>query len=379
MVPSIGPMTPHPAFEIFQGAPGQVTVSDRNGDVGVTGMQFFVDGYSVVGDPITLADPQTAIVVGDGTSASAGMSAVISAPLTGIGGLVKRDLGTLTLAGQNSYAGGTVIEAGTLAVSSDGGLGDSLGGLTFDGGTLRFGADVTSDRTVSLDDGGGTVDTDGFRATLGGSIDGVGALTKVGRDRLRLTGTGSYSGPTLIDAGTLQAGIADAFSASSAYTVGSGATLDLADLDQTIGSLAGSGNVTFGSATLTTGGDNRSTAFDGILSGQGGLTKVGTGTFTLDGDGSGFDGQTAVDAGTLLVGGPLGTGSVSVQDGATLGGSGIIGGDVSVSGTLQGIQGQTLTMGSLTLGSPARTDVTLGTPGGASLFDVGGDLTLDGT
>ena len=114
-------------------------------------------------------------------------------------------------------------------------------------------------------------------------------------------------------------------------------------------------------------------------SGQGGLTKVGTGTFTLDGDGSGFDGQTAVDAGTLLFGGPLGTGSVSVQDGATLGGSGIIGGDVSVSGTLQGIQGQTLTMGSLTLGSPARTDVTLGTPGGASLFDVGGDLTLDGT
>ena len=51
------------------------------------------------------------------------------------------------------------------------------------------------------------------------------------------------------------------FSPFSAFTIASGATLNLASFNQTIGSLAGAGNVTLGAATLTTGNDNTSTTF----------------------------------------------------------------------------------------------------------------------
>ena len=66
-----------------------------------------------------------------------------------------------------------------------------------------------------------------------------------------------------------------------------GATLDLNGTSETIGSLAGGGaaggNVTLGAGTLTTGGNNGTTTYTGILSGAGGLTKHGTGIFTLSG------------------------------------------------------------------------------------------------
>ena len=66
-----------------------------------------------------------------------------------------------------------------------------------------------------------------------------------------LSGISSYLGATAVNAGTLQAGAANAFAPLSAFTVAGGATLDLAGFNQTIGSLAGAGNVTLGSATLT--------------------------------------------------------------------------------------------------------------------------------
>src|SRR5690606_18648870 len=122
--------------------------------------------------------------------------------------------------------------------------------------------------------------------TFDGTIDGSGGLTKIGSGTFTLAGTGSYGGPTLVGAGTLRAGAADAFSPDSATSVAAGAVLDLAGFDQTIGSLAGAGHVALGTATLTTGGDGSSTTLDGTIDGSGGLTKLGSGTFTLAGTGS---------------------------------------------------------------------------------------------
>ncbi len=58
---------------------------------------------------------------------------------------------------------------------------------------------------------------------------------------------------------------------------------------------------TLGSATLTTNGDNTSTTYSGVMSGTGGLSKIGAGTLTLSGSGS-YSGATAVNAGTLQAG-----------------------------------------------------------------------------
>src|SRR3546814_7593828 len=92
-------------------------------------MQFLTDGYVIEGDAITLAGTQATIRVGDGTAAGAGTSATINAELTGAAGLVKSDLGTLILSGNNSYTDGTTINGGILQIASDANLGNAAGGL----------------------------------------------------------------------------------------------------------------------------------------------------------------------------------------------------------------------------------------------------------
>ena len=143
-----------------------------------------------------------------------------------------------------------------------------------------------------------TAGGDNTSTTFSGVISGSGGLVKQGTGTMTLTGASSYGGATNTNAGTLQAGAANTLSASSAHTVSAGAVLDLNNFNQTVGSLAGAGNVTLGSATLTAGGDNTSTTFSGVISGSGGLVKQGTGTMTLTGANS-YSGGTTVSAGAL--------------------------------------------------------------------------------
>src|SRR5262249_62049031 len=97
-------------------------------------------------------------------------------------------------------------------------------------------------------------------------------------------------------------GPADRIADTSAVTVAGGATFNLNNNAETIGSLAGAGNVTLGTATLITGGNNTSTTFSGVMSGTGGLTKQGTGVFTLSGTNT-YTGATTINAGTLQLAG----------------------------------------------------------------------------
>lgn len=64
----------------------------------------------------------------------------------------------------------------------------------------------------------------------------------------------------------------------------------------------------------------------GTLTGAGGFRKTGTGTLTLTGQNNNYSGGTQVSQGTLLVasqlGSPTGTGTITVENGATYGGSG---------------------------------------------------------
>jgi len=143
---------------------------------------------------------------------------------------------------------------------------------------------------------------------LAGTIrDGVSAvaLTKLGTGTLTLSGANTYSGPTAINAGTLAAGAGNAFSANSAFTVASGAQLDLGGYSQTVGSFSGDGTITnsrAGSpATLTSGGDNTAPVFNGLI--QDGassiaIAKIGAGTLTLTGLNT-YSGGTIVTGGLI--------------------------------------------------------------------------------
>ncbi|MFM9964972.1 MAG: autotransporter-associated beta strand repeat-containing protein [Planctomycetaceae bacterium] len=114
-----------------------------------------------------------------------------------------------------------------------------------------------------------------------------------------------------------------------------GATVTLTlPTDDSIGSLAGvaGSTVILGENTLTTGGNDTDTSFAGVISGTGGVTKVGTGTFSLDGANT-YTGATTVSAGRLDVNGSTAVGStVTVEDTATLGGTGLVAGTTNVLG-----------------------------------------------
>ena len=165
------------SFAIFAAVPGTVNVDNSLGTVSASGLQFASDGYTITGQDLTLVGPQSIIRVGDGTTVGLGFTGTIGAALVGSTQLVKADLGTLVLTGTNSYTGGTLIDAGTLRISSDANLGDAAGGLAFDGGTLHVTADIASARNVDMT-GNGTILTD-----AGTSLILTGALAGAGRSR----------------------------------------------------------------------------------------------------------------------------------------------------------------------------------------------------
>ena len=88
---------------------------------------------------------------------------------------------------------------------------------------------------------------------------------------MRLDAANTYTGPTVINAGSLTAGINNAVPSGSAVTVNG--TFNLNGYTDTIGSLSGSGTATLGGGTLIIGDDNTSTTFSGLISGAGNLVQ----------------------------------------------------------------------------------------------------------
>jgi autotransporter-associated beta strand protein len=304
--------------------------------------------------PGTLSTPT--VLFGDGTGTlnfNHTATNYVFAPAISGTGSVNVLSGTTILTATNTYSGGTTIAAGTLAVGADNNLGAAAGGITFTGaGTLQFLSSFATSRAVALN-ATGTFDTQANTDTLAGIISGPGGLTKVGSGTLILNAANTYTGPTTINAGTLQTGIANALSTATAVTVASGATFNLNSFNQSIGSLAGAGSVALGSAILTTGNDGISTTFSGAIGGTGGLTKIGSGVLTLSGSNS-YSGGTTINGGTLAV-------SADSNLGNSLG-SLAFGG-----GTLQFLSGFT-----------SNRAVTLNSGGGT--FDTNGNnSTLGGT
>jgi outer membrane autotransporter protein len=240
--------------------------------------------------------------------------------ISGTGSFQQLGTGTTILTAANSYSGGTTISAGVLDVSADNNLGAASGGLTFNGGTLQFGSafNLASTRTITLNGGGGTFDTNGFSTTISQGITGIGGLTKAGDGVLILTGTNNYTGGTTITAGVLIAGSTTALSPASAFTVNG--TLDLGGFSNTIGALNGLGTVTNSAspqqnAVLTVGqpGSTASGLFSGVI--QDGLNStvglnLAGGVLVLTGSNT-YTGGTTISGGVLDVSADNNLGAVS--------------------------------------------------------------------
>jgi fibronectin-binding autotransporter adhesin len=220
--------------------------------------------------------------------------------------VVQLGSGKTTVTGTNTFGGGVTITAGTINAGSADAFGSS-GTISFGAGTLQYSASNQTDYSGRFSSALGqqySIDTNAQDVTFASALTSTGGtLTKLGTGTLTLTGSNTYSGGTTVSGGTL-----------------AGTTSGLQ------GAITNNATVEFSQATAGT--------YAGVISGSGNLVKSGAGAVTLSGNNT-FGGTTTVSAGTLLINGDQSsaTGSLSVLAGATLGGDGTIGGNVSVAGT----------------------------------------------
>jgi autotransporter-associated beta strand protein len=159
--------------------------------------------------------------------------------------------------------------------------------------------------------------------------------------------------------------------------------------DVTIGSLEGDGIVLLGGHTLTTGSNDLSTTFSGVLTDKGpsgsglpsGLTKIGTGTLTLSGANT-YTAATTVNGGRLEVDGSI-MSPATVNSSGALGGSGVTRNvTVNSGGTVAPGGAQTLHINGnyvQNAGGVLQIDVVGADPNASSQLDITGNATLGGT
>ncbi|MDZ4739134.1 MAG: autotransporter domain-containing protein, partial [Alphaproteobacteria bacterium] len=237
--------------------------------------------------------------------------------LSGAGKLIKDGTGLLSLSGNNLFTGGIDILEGGVRLLSNTAAG--TGPITTYGSVISYGNGVNSaapiivnSNTTQLEVLVGSAEQSGAISEIGGSR----PIEKIGVGNLTLSGVNSYTGLTTITAGTLSAQGGSAIANTGAVTTAAAGTFAL-NTSETIGRFSGSGTLNLGSGTILTTGDASSTLFSGTSSGAGGLTKSGSGTFTLTGANS-FSGALNVANGNLTVtpGGSLANMSLSVANGA---------------------------------------------------------------
>jgi autotransporter-associated beta strand protein len=286
-----------------------------------------------------------------------GALANCSGLITGGGTLQKIGQGTFILGTSNSYSGGTLIKTGVLQLATEAAntYGFGTGLVTLDGGILKMLDDSSTYSTASYNlyvpsSSTGELDCDS-RIDFYGSLTGGGTL-KMCIPYVRTTLYGNWSAFTgkinvlpgsAGDSRTGGTGTNGDFRVSNAYGYSNCAVYltnwmyayhTTASTTVAVGELSGEANSFLTAGAWQVGAKNTDATFAGHIAGTS-VTKVGTGAWTLTGSNY-YTGPTTVSAGKLLVNGDshAATGAITVASGATLGGTGIIGGATTVNGTL---------------------------------------------
>lgn len=269
-------------FTVVTSIAGQVNLISGSGGGGGAGDSFF------------FWDPGTS---GDGSiEGGSGVWSVAAANWSNATGMAK----PLVQPGFMIFSGnaGTVIVDGSAEPINVDGIQFASGGYSIAGDAIALNLEATPIRV-----GDGSIDGAGFAATIAAPLIGPGGFEKTDLGTLTLTGVNSYTGTTTITDGTL---------AGSAASFGAGAILNNATfvIDQ-----------------------NDAADFANRIDGAGLFVKRGSGALNLTGT-SGFSGNTLVEAGRLAVNGALASSIITVRSGATLGGTGQVGGIVAQSGAI---------------------------------------------
>jgi len=271
--------------------------------------------------------------------------------ISGIASLLKDGTGSVTLGSANSYAGETIIQAGTLVVRNGAALGSVTGGTivtnggTLDHGGMDLGAEVVTISGTGVGGKGALVNNSGVdqinalqqlvlagNATLGGNarwdLRGSGnaldmggfTLAKTGSNQVALVGTTvSNPGNIVVDQGIFGLHLSTYLGGSSdnTITIQGGAalnfyqspipqewTLVLSNGSTYWSSVGGPGQNDW-NGPVSIQGDvtflaNSPCQLFGNITGPGAIIKTGAATTTLSGSNS-YAGNTTVSEGTLVL------------------------------------------------------------------------------
>jgi T5SS/PEP-CTERM-associated repeat protein/autotransporter-associated beta strand protein len=284
--------------------------------------------------------------------------------------------GTLNFVGTNTLTsllvnGGSSSFSGYTILQTDLSVGTSGSGTL----TLNPGA-IFVDQNGYIDEDPGSTGT----VSVNGSLWSNSGTVLVGNSG---TGTLNILGSGVVVA---DAGVTIALNSSSVGTLNFGT---FGGTDNIASNALITPSITFGNGTGTINFNQANTyTLTSSITGPGSVNLLGSGTTILTGSNS-YTGPTTVLAGTLLVGNTAGSatglGTLTVNEGALLGGSGTIGGDAIISGNLtpgSGVnRGLISFAGSLIFGSNAVTTLTLN-PGLSTNSVAGTDydaLNISGT
>jgi autotransporter-associated beta strand protein len=244
---------------------------------------------------------------------------------------------------------------------------DAPSGDAFAGGDYR--AYFVFD-AVRIWDGGGSTENWSEAANW------VGDVAPIAGNSVVFNGTSIKN--STVDAGF--AGTIGRLSIDAAYT----GTITLGRSLNT-GSLAGTGSSSLNLAgnTLTTGADGTYSTFGNSISGAGGLTKTGSGSFYLGGNNS-YDGPTTISGGSLLVSSNNALGTVAGSTTVAAGGSARLvfergvnystAEPVTINGSgLNGV-GSLVSTGNTSFAGP----ITLGSASAVGTYPAGATFTLSG-
>jgi fibronectin-binding autotransporter adhesin len=324
----VWPISPAPAADAeFDNSGSTVTVDATNGVV-VHNMTFNVNGYSVGGGVVTLAnngtDPNIAVT-------NATDTATITSVLADAGlavGFTKSGAGTLYLnnsANNSSFTGKVNVTGGAIHIRNVYAWGPNPGAALADKITLNNGTLLTSDSqssdwdiTASMEgltvNGTATIDLAGtynksgkINGPLTGSTSAT--LSKSGTSTLSLRGsTSAFNGTLWVKSGWMDstAAIPNAID----LKLDSTGTYNLRGLNITLRTLTGTGTILNNQnngRNITIGSGDVSGQFDGYVStsstGRCSIFKTGTGTYTFTGGiaGTNYDSKLVVNAGKVVL------------------------------------------------------------------------------
>jgi fibronectin-binding autotransporter adhesin len=320
------------AYTVAPAAAQTLTIGDGTGSRQLQ----VITGSHTIAAPVALGSNVGVDVV-------TGQTLALTGPVSGAGTLTKTSGGTLRLTGSNSYTGDTTVSGGTIEFTA-GAI--SSGVVTLGGGGVKYAAGNTEDlsaKTVNLAFGGGTVDTGGNDVTFANSIGnfGIGGLTKSGSGTLTLQGANTYTGQTTVSGGVLS--VAADTNLGDAGTA-AGVVLDGGTLRTTAGFTTSRVVTAAAGGGIDVPGEADTLTLNGVVTGAGLITKSGSGTLVLAGANTAYTGGLTLAGGTVTLAGGrpngfqgIGTGPITLQNGAVLNLNGFNGTDNGTSwGTLTG-------------------------------------------